>query len=86
MTDLESHFAKIFDHKWLDGQCVESGCQSLLLKQLLEASSRVVQLIEGFPGYGTSTNAQGRLKDQPEWVEFYVLVKDLGKTSPEQST
>lgn len=29
--------AKVLDHKWLDPVCVEGGCQSLLIKQLIEA-------------------------------------------------
>ena len=64
---------KIFDHKWLDPECVGTGCQSLFLKELREASADVVRLIEGFPGYGTATNMDGRLKDQPAWVRFYLL-------------
>lgn len=28
--------AKIFDHKWLDPECVETGCQSLLPRRLAE--------------------------------------------------
>lgn len=39
----------------------------------------VVDLIEGFPGYGTSMNLDGRLKDQPRWVRFYNAVAALTK-------
>jgi hypothetical protein len=34
--------AKIFDHKWLDPECVETGCRSLFLKRLAEASAQLV--------------------------------------------
>lgn len=46
---------------------------------LLKASRAVVKLIEGFPGYGTATNLDGRLKDQAAWVEFYNLIAALSE-------
>jgi len=42
-----------------------------------ELLTNVVDLIEGFPGYGTCTNPDGRLKDQARWVSFYNAVKGL---------
>ena len=46
-------------------------------RELVERAIAVVDLIEGFPGYGTATNGNGRLKDQPAWVKFYNLTHDL---------
>lgn len=34
--------AKIFDHKWLDPECVESGCQSLVVAELVDVLKTVV--------------------------------------------
>lgn len=35
---LDNPCAKIFDHKWLDPECVETGCQSLIWKSRYEAA------------------------------------------------
>lgn len=34
--------AKIFDHKWLDPECVEGGCQSLLLSRAAKVMAKLV--------------------------------------------
>lgn len=38
ITSISNPCAKIFDHKWLDPECVETGCQSLVWKSRYEAA------------------------------------------------
>lgn len=35
---------KIFDHKWLDPECVEGGCQSLRINRFREALIRIFMM------------------------------------------
>jgi hypothetical protein len=65
---------------WFAGDVDCDGNQ--LATVLLDDLTAVVDLIEGFPGYGTASNLNGRLKDQEAWVRFYNLVADLRRTTP----
>lgn len=38
IASISNPCAKIFDHKWLDPECVETGCQSLVWKSRYEAA------------------------------------------------
>lgn len=38
---MENPAAEIFDHKWLDNQCIESGCQSLKIERLEAENTRL---------------------------------------------
>lgn len=38
VRSISNPCAKIFDHKWLDPECVETGCQSLVWKSRYEAA------------------------------------------------
>lgn len=40
--EAQNPCAGIFDHKWLDMACVANGCQSLLLKSLMDACAKLV--------------------------------------------
>lgn len=65
---------------WFNGDVDCDG--NTLVTVRLDALQAVVSLIEGFPGYGTCTNSEGRLKDQAAWVKFYNLVAALNPETP----
>lgn len=56
IREAENPCAKIFDHKWLDPECVEIGCQSLLPRRLTDEID-VMQPPDGFDAHTPSYNA-----------------------------
>lgn len=56
LREAENPCAKIFDHKWLDPECVETGCQSLLPRRLADEID-VMEPPDGFDAHTPSYNA-----------------------------